>query len=271
MVKTRRPEYVAKMARDLVLDIGEKCAMSTRNKCVKNLSHVDVTGFGFGAHIAGYTCEYLFKRTDGKVRILLALVPIKPALCGAADYVQVIHTSIKVGMWNQMGDVDIYVKYESDENLGPLNDVHGIAFFIHLVTSTKRLFIMAEMNNNTKPGIGKVLNSPTNIEPNECLIGVHGTLNVSHRGKKFGFLLKNGDPIFWRGVGNFKYIISGPQEVEEEDEDCILCCENKKKALLLPCKHMETCITCWFEWENAQTEASKCPICRREGRFQRGQ
>lgn len=48
MIKTKRHEYVAKMARDLVYDVREKCIISKRRLCLKNLSQVDVSGFSFG-------------------------------------------------------------------------------------------------------------------------------------------------------------------------------------------------------------------------------
>lgn len=50
MIKSRRLEYVAKMARDLVRTLREKCRNVKWYKrvCVKNLSQIDVSGFGFG-------------------------------------------------------------------------------------------------------------------------------------------------------------------------------------------------------------------------------
>ncbi|XP_031632586.1 phospholipase A1-like [Contarinia nasturtii] len=110
-------EYVAKMASDLINKIGDP-------------SKVDVSGFGYGAHFAGRTCQFLSKNGK-KIRHLLALDPIKTPPFGTkikdtirrndADYVQVIHTSREMGIWEQIGDIDVYVKYEADTVYGPLN------------------------------------------------------------------------------------------------------------------------------------------------------
>ncbi|XP_031637029.1 phospholipase A1-like [Contarinia nasturtii] len=269
MVKTRRLEYVAKMAGDLVAI-----------QCL-NVSQVDVSGFSFGAHVAGRTSQYLLRKTGERVRILLALDPIKPPLFGAkirdsikrgyANYVQVIHTSRKLGIWDQMGDVDVYVKYEVVKNLGPLNDEHGLAFFIHLATATKRLFIAANLKGD---GNGNVMKSDDLIFEDECVVGVYGGLKSVHRGKKLVLLLGKRDPVFWDQIGMFRdaEIFLGSQEVEKEEkisdpngEECVLCFENKKNVLLKPCKHKEICNSCWNKWKIEQfTSTPKCPICRRE-------
>lgn len=72
MVQTRRLEHTAKMARDLILGVRAKCMLSrSRRRCLRNLSQVDVSGFGFGGHAAGLTCQYLLEKTGEKVRMLL--------------------------------------------------------------------------------------------------------------------------------------------------------------------------------------------------------
>ncbi|XP_031635746.1 uncharacterized protein LOC116348774 [Contarinia nasturtii] len=277
MVKTRRLEYVAKMARDLVFGVRAKCLATTERTCLRNLSQVDVTGFSFGAHIAGRTCQYLLRKTGERVRLLLALDPIKTPRFGPkiknsinkgdANYVQVIHTSKKVGMWDQMGDVDIYVKNAKQDNLGFLNDEHGIAFFIHLGTSTKRLFIWVRENGN-----GSVWTRNGKELDDECTIGVYSTLKSQHRGKKLNLYLKNANlENFWRGIGSFNMaeLFLGAHDVELEERisietDCSICSENKKNVLLLPSNHNEICMTCWNNWKNTPSSGSRCPYCRQK-------
>lgn len=75
MVKNRRLEYVAKMARDLVLGVREKGVANRRG--LRSLSQLDISGYSFGSHIAGQTCQYLREkvgaRTNEKVRLLLGM------------------------------------------------------------------------------------------------------------------------------------------------------------------------------------------------------
>ena len=40
-----------------------------------------------------------------------------------------------------------------------------------------------------------------------------------------------------------------------EEKDCVICCENEKNAIFLPCKHNSTCMKC-------ATKLKNCPICR---------
>ena len=44
--------------------------------------------------------------------------------------------------------------------------------------------------------------------------------------------------------------------VEDSDElICIICAENKRKIIILPCRHSHTCIKC-------SKKLDKCPVCR---------
>ncbi|XP_031628184.1 uncharacterized protein LOC116343978 [Contarinia nasturtii] len=282
MVKTGRLEYVAKMTRDLVFNVRGKCLETPERRCLKNLSQVDISGFSFGAHIAGKTCQYLFTRTGERVRMLLALDPIKTPLFGAkikdsimkgiADYVQVVHTSKNVGIWDQIGDVDIYVKYEKQKNLTSLNDEHGLAFFIHVGISTKRLNMWASQSENGKGDMWRYVGRT--LSDNECRIGVYAALNPIHRGNKFGLSLKRRGKEFWEGLGKYAddEILLGTQDVEKEenisnDPDsniCILCCENQKDTILYPCKHKHTCIACWKKWKAERRLNATCPFCTRK-------
>lgn len=71
MVKTKRIEFVAKQARDLVLRVRNECYETGKSSCINYLSQVDVVGFSFGAHIGSHTCKFLFEKTGQKVRMLL--------------------------------------------------------------------------------------------------------------------------------------------------------------------------------------------------------
>lgn len=37
-------------------------------------------------------------------------------------------------------------------------------------------------------------------------------------------------------------------DVNVDDIKCIICCDKKKTTLLLPCKHQQTCPSCWYLW-----------------------
>lgn len=184
---------------------------------------------------------------------------------GDASYVQVIHTSANLGVWDQIGDIDVYVKYEAEANLGYLNDDHGLAFFIHLATSTKRLFITAEQGEN---GIGTITKrAKTGIKMNECLVGVYGTLKVNQRGKKFGLSLVKRNSMFFGGIGKFREAkivsaIKNESTLNDPDNECMLCCENKRKAILFPCRHQQTCVDCWNRWKNEAISLNRCPYCK---------
>ncbi|XP_031635211.1 uncharacterized protein LOC116348367 isoform X2 [Contarinia nasturtii] len=187
MVTTNRLEYVAKLARDLVLGVREKCVQSNRKSCLKSLSQVDVSGFSFGAHVAGRTCEFLYQKTGQRVRMLLALDPsktipffgTKPTNTikrGHASYVQVIHTSV-FGIREPLGDVDIYVKYKGESFVDDLNDKHAMGAYFHVATATKRLYVIADEKDS---GNGTLIFAHGNVrkpKPSECVVGVYGTLN----------------------------------------------------------------------------------------------
>lgn len=58
MVKNHILEFIAKVTGDLVLHI------------FRDMSHVEMSGFSFGAHIASRSCRYLFNVTGTKVEFL---------------------------------------------------------------------------------------------------------------------------------------------------------------------------------------------------------
>jgi len=43
----------------------------------------------------------------------------------------------------------------------------------------------------------------------------------------------------------------------QENQKCIICLKNKKDILFLPCKHLQTCLSCTKEIKN-----KKCCVCR---------
>lgn len=76
MVKIGRIENVAKIAHDLVCVREKSYELTKKALCPRNLSHVDVIGFGFGAYFASRTCEYLRQLSGRKVRLLLGIYSI---------------------------------------------------------------------------------------------------------------------------------------------------------------------------------------------------
>ncbi|XP_031635215.1 uncharacterized protein LOC116348370 isoform X2 [Contarinia nasturtii] len=217
LVSSKRLEYVAKMARDLVLEVQRKCVTSTRRQCLRNLSQVDVTGFSFGAHIAARTCEYLFRSTGERVRLLLGLDPsrtppfvAKPphtGYRGFADYTQVVHSSNVLGVWDQLGDTDIYIKHKPDSDqsfLNTLAEKHGLVFYLHAATATKRLCIIADKNKNAT---GKILYGEERPFPepnqNECILGVYSTKKEYYNGQKFTISLVNRSKYVYDVLGEY--------------------------------------------------------------------
>lgn len=221
---------------------------------------------------------------------------------GTAGFIQVIHTNKYRGIWDRIGDVDIYVDYYeySRSYRDPLGDSHNIAFFIHLGTVTKKLYIVADLNEN---GDGTVVKRERGRDrhrwSSDLEIGLYAPLNESLRGKRLFVKIESRQgETFWDGIGqNFsdpRLIISDtaststqrpqrqqttqrpqattrpqptqtPQVVgndEEEEDECTLCCVNKRNAYLSPCGHQYTCVDCWNTWKRDHRSRNQCPYCR---------
>lgn len=71
MVKTHRLQYVAKVARNLILNVRDRCMKNGAPGCLRNMSQITMLGFSFGAHIASQTCINLFQKTGEKVGKLI--------------------------------------------------------------------------------------------------------------------------------------------------------------------------------------------------------
>lgn len=113
---------------------------------------------------------------------------------GHADYVQVIHTSNVVGNWDQIGDIDIYVKFKTESSLlDSIADKHQLAYYMHVSTASKRLYLIADQNENRNGTVIKseYVRTEPKPKPNECLVGIYGILNPNNRGKKFTISLTN--------------------------------------------------------------------------------
>lgn len=122
---------------------------------------------------------------------------------GDANYVQVIHSSF-CGIQKPLGDVDIYVKYKGNSFLEELTDKHALGVYLHVATATKRLYVIADEKESGKGTI--ILRIGQNIrqpKPNECLVGIYGSLNPFIEGKKFVISLKNRTNLFWGALGDF--------------------------------------------------------------------
>ncbi|XP_031635206.1 uncharacterized protein LOC116348364 [Contarinia nasturtii] len=209
LVKSKRLDFAAKLARDIVLGVRDKCVQSEGRQCLRHMSQVDVSGFSFGAHMAGRACQYILEKTGERVRMLLALDPSKTPPFGAkiknsikrghANYVQVIHTSSVVALWEQLGDIDIFVKQKTDSSfLDSIIEKHQLAVEIHMATATKRIYLIADENEKGNGTMVKREENESFIEPtpkaNECLVGIYGTMGQrGKKGKKFTIRLKNSD------------------------------------------------------------------------------
>lgn len=77
-------------------------------------------------------------------------------------------------------------------------------------------------------------------------------------------------------INRIERIISNQESVDVDSIKCILCCDNKKTVILLPCRHQHTCEFCWSLWrmqslnemtnktfdEDDENEMKpKCPYC----------
>lgn len=70
-VKTHRLQYAAKVARDLVLGIRDRCHKLGGIDCWHDMSKVTVVGFSLGAHVASQACINVFESTGEKVGKLI--------------------------------------------------------------------------------------------------------------------------------------------------------------------------------------------------------
>ena len=56
-----------------------------------------------------------------------------------------------------------------------------------------------------------------------------------------------------------KFIPPPPPTALHENEECIICHDNRKSILLLPCKHLCLCAGCF-----SSNDMTICPLCRKE-------
>ncbi|CAF1932178.1 unnamed protein product [Rotaria magnacalcarata] len=53
------------------------------------------------------------------------------------------------------------------------------------------------------------------------------------------------------------------QELTNDPNLCVICCNDKKNIVLLPCRHLCVCLTCSKKlWNN--TSKQTCPMCRNQ-------
>lgn len=53
------------------------------------------------------------------------------------------------------------------------------------------------------------------------------------------------------------------QELMNDSGLCVICCNDKKNIVMLPCRHLCICVTCSKKlWDNTQHQS--CPICRKQ-------
>lgn len=202
MVLTHRLQYAAKIARDFILMIRDRCVKKETAGCWKDMSQVTLLGLSFGAHVASQVCVDLHQRTGQKVGKLIGIDPAGIYLTlkinnqkfiaqGDANYVQIIHTDpIFFGTVFQSGDVDIYFK---DLPVSVMHR-HGFAAYLHMATAMKKLLIIAESDGKgVVIPILKDSGLPDNLtlDKDEVVVGVYGEIEESKRGQKFYVSLKN--------------------------------------------------------------------------------
>lgn len=105
-----------------------------------------------------------------------------------------------IGITRQVGDVDIYLKYKPKELFGVFVK-HDLGLYMHFGISMKKFFLIAEENGHGRV----VLNTgqQPQLKPNECLIGIYGTLEEHQRGKRFDISLVHREELklFWDALG----------------------------------------------------------------------
>lgn len=118
---------------------------------------------------------------------------------GDAKYVQVIHTSKSFGTTKRAGDVDIYVRYKPEAFFSGHSEKHTLSLYIHLASCTKRLVMLAEENGNGTmiANVGQRIRGP---KPNECVVGVYGTLIESQQNKKYKISLDENSARFFTAL-----------------------------------------------------------------------
>lgn len=138
---------------------------------------------------------------------------------GDASFVQVVHTDKSKGIWEQIGDVDIYIKNNgySSYSSGTKND-HNVAFFTHLGTSTKRFYMYAHENESRN---GTILRwaREDRYGTSQCMVGVYATLKPGCVGKKlFVGMGYDEHGTFWNETGQEfteSAIVNGVEKVEK--------------------------------------------------------
>lgn len=68
---TKRIEFAAREARNLVLSVRKRCNKIQTSGCFRHMTQLTVVGFSLGSHIASYACRYLAKETNEKVSKLI--------------------------------------------------------------------------------------------------------------------------------------------------------------------------------------------------------
>jgi hypothetical protein len=64
-------------------------------------------------------------------------------------------------------------------------------------------------------------------------------------------------------IENIKKHYEEKQKKQREENKCIICCDNPKNTVCIPCGHISTCATCNGNVNFRQL----CPICRQAGNF----
>lgn len=81
---------------------------------------------------------------------------------------------------------------------------------------------------------------------------------------------RNGDVVM-RHIQRIQNIMNGTESSDKDSLVCIICCDRKKNLLLLPWRHMHTCMLCWSLWcmnsmtvynEDDDGAHATCPYCK---------
>lgn len=75
LIKSHRLQYAAKVARDLVLNVRDRCNEIVIDGCSKFMSQLTVVGYSLGTHVASQICINLYEKTEEKVGKLIAVDP----------------------------------------------------------------------------------------------------------------------------------------------------------------------------------------------------
>lgn len=64
------------------------------------------------------------------------------------------------------------------------------------------------------------------------------------------------------GAAPPEQVLPPPVAAKEGQKECVVCLINVPTIVLLPCKHLHVCSTCWEAYKKTQNGLTTCPVCK---------